>query len=200
MEAMGNQEPTVNGHADRPAWAEEAKFAPSPINDEMPPLPDLPSETPQGDNMPPWLEDEDFYDDTGEIAQETSTVDTPVMAPVAGVAAGAVAALTPVETKTATQSDWQITTEPQEEAQHWLKIYFKRSGDDEKDRRRLVRLHGLLVSYPGPDRFTIIVEGADTEEILEFPNHSTGFCEELINDLLTVVDSKRDIEIFHRPA
>jgi len=197
MEALGSQEANSQGE-NMPVWAEHTSdITTSTAKNEMPPLPDLPQEMTDSD-IPPWLEDEDFYDDTGEIAREPATVDTPVMAPVAGVAGGSVAALTPVETKT--QTDWQITTEPQAEAQHWIKIYFNRSGDDERDRRRLVRLHGLLVSYPGPDRFTIIVESADSEEILEFPNHSTGYCPELIDDLLTVVDSKRDIEVFHRPA
>jgi hypothetical protein len=83
--------------------------------------------------------------------------------------------------------------------QRWIIIYFRRSGDDDKDRRRLARLHGLLVSYPGNDRFSIIVEGQPKSQTLEYPNHTTGYCEDLVQDLLSVVEDEKNTEIFRRP-
>ncbi|MEP7359475.1 MAG: hypothetical protein ABI847_19645, partial [Anaerolineales bacterium] len=54
------------------------------------------------------------------------------------------------------------------------------TGDKERDRRRLRRLHGLLTSYPGADHFEFAVHDYD-ERIyqLAFPNDTTGFSPEL---------------------
>ncbi|MFW5709065.1 MAG: DNA polymerase III subunit alpha [Chloroflexota bacterium] len=78
----------------------------------------------------------------------------------------------------------------------WLEVCYRRSGDDNKDRRRLIRLHGLLVSYPGNDRFTVVIEGPEGIERIEFPNHTTGFCPELLNDLLSVVEHEEDVRVY----
>ena len=77
-------------------------------------------------------------------------------------------------------------------------IYFQRSEDAEKDRRRLRRLHGILTKYPGHDRFTIIIEGVNQAFHMEFPNHTTAYCESLVNDLLSVV-GETNIQVFDRP-
>jgi DNA polymerase-3 subunit alpha len=62
------------------------------------------------------------------------------------------------------------------------------SGDRERDKRRLRRLHGLLTSYPGHDRFEFAVHDYnDRRYLLRFPNDTTGFCaalEQQLTDLL----------------
>jgi hypothetical protein len=62
------------------------------------------------------------------------------------------------------------------------------TGDKERDKRRLRRLHGLLTSYPGDDRFEFAVHDYDQRNYqLRFPNDTTGYCpalEQLLNELL----------------
>jgi hypothetical protein len=84
--------------------------------------------------------------------------------------------------------------------QRWLIIYFQRSGDDNNDRRRLRRVHGVLTQYPGKDRFSIVIEGPDRNETFEFPNHTTGYCEELLRDLVSLVGDERNVEVFDPPT
>ncbi len=61
-----------------------------------------------------------------------------------------------------------------------VQITIRRSGDNERDFRLLSAVHELLTAYPGEDRFTFrLVGGANGEVVLEFPNHSTRYCDEL---------------------
>ncbi len=81
----------------------------------------------------------------------------------------------------------------------WIIIYLQKSGDAEKDRRRLRRLHGIITSYPGPDRFSVVVEDTDQSFRMEFPNDTTLFCNDLVHDLITIVGDEGNIEIFEIP-
>ena len=76
-----------------------------------------------------------------------------------------------------------------------LVVWLQRTGHDEQDARRLKRVHGLLVSYPGNDRFHIMIEGDATVRKLEFPNLTTGYCQELVEDLVGVLGSPDHIEL-----
>jgi len=82
-----------------------------------------------------------------------------------------------------------LLLEPEEvaTAPRWLKVYFMRSGNTEKDRRRLRRIHGILTQYPGKDRFTIFIRDKKETIAIEFPNHTTGYCTELETDLISAV-------------
>ncbi len=61
-----------------------------------------------------------------------------------------------------------------------VQITIHRSGDNERDFRLLSAVHELLTAYPGEDRFTFrLVGGANGDVVLEFPNHSTRYCDEL---------------------
>jgi len=88
---------------------------------------------------------------------------------------------------------WGAFTPPVDESeqapqsQHWLKITFPRSGDSDKDRRRLLRVHGVLTSYPGKDRFSILLDGPQGIYEMEFPSHSTRYCDDLMRDLASIV-------------
>lgn len=77
----------------------------------------------------------------------------------------------------------------------WIKIYFPRSEDSSIDRRRLRRLHGILISYPGTDRFTIVLDVSGKSIALEFPNYTTGYCDDLTRDLLDIVENENNIEV-----
>ncbi|MBI1276527.1 MAG: DNA polymerase III subunit alpha [Anaerolineaceae bacterium] len=83
--------------------------------------------------------------------------------------------------------------------ERWMMIYFQRSDDAEKDRRRLRRLHGILTAYPGKDRFSIVLEDSKQSFKMEFPNDTTAYCDDLVNDLLTIVGDAHNIELFDRP-
>jgi hypothetical protein len=87
---------------------------------------------------------------------------------------------------------------PKGENDRWLMVYFKRSSDADKDRRRLTRIHGILTSYPGDDRFTIVIEDRNQSFKMEFPKQTTDFCPELQKDLTTIV-GEGNIEIYERP-
>ncbi len=169
------------------------------------------------DNAPPtWSEEEAFFDEeTGEISRPESPLEPQAAPVVAPATQGAAAVPTPViepqlvsepvangEASSASGSDVIIVDEvPVEDspAQRWLMVYYQRSGDDEKDRRRVRKLHGILTSYPGHDRFTIVVEGRKQSLTMEFPNHTTAFCDDLIRDLMSTV-GEDNIRVFERPA
>jgi hypothetical protein len=62
-----------------------------------------------------------------------------------------------------------------------LTLYLQRSGDSNRDRQKLRRLHGFLTQYPGNDRFRIILEGEGYKRAcLEFPNHAIGINDDIL--------------------
>ena len=65
-----------------------------------------------------------------------------------------------------------------------LTVILRSSNEKERDVRRLKRVHGTLVSFPGRDRFSLLVFEGGRRFLLEFPNESTGICSELIRKLI----------------
>ncbi len=57
------------------------------------------------------------------------------------------------------------------------------TGDKKRDALRMRRVHGLLTSYPGRDRFSFHVYEASRHYVLEFPSSTTGYCRELERQL-----------------
>jgi len=54
----------------------------------------------------------------------------------------------------------------------------------------------ILNSFPGKDKFVLVVYESDDRCFeLDFDNHSTGYCDELYNELVQVVNSPNDIEV-----
>ncbi|MBZ0281473.1 MAG: DNA polymerase III subunit alpha [Anaerolineae bacterium] len=171
---------------------------------------------PQSIEPPPWAFNDDPYDEeTGEVLPPPPMPEPEMVSMVAPATQGAAAIRTPaVEPQVATESRtmpaWSATEYKQDiddlppledEAsvpERWLMIYLKRSEDTDKDRRRLARLHGILVSYPGKDRFTIVIEDRKQAYKMEFPNHTTSDCEELRRDLESIVGID-NIEFYDRP-
>lgn len=64
-----------------------------------------------------------------------------------------------------------------------IRVALRSTGDAERDARRLRRVHGLLTSYPGRDRFALYVIEEARRVHLEFPNSTTGYCPDLILQL-----------------
>ncbi len=63
-------------------------------------------------------------------------------------------------------------------------IILRSTGDRRRDALRMRRVHGLLSSYPGNDRFAFHVFETSRRYHLEFPSSSTGYCPELHAQLL----------------
>jgi len=68
-----------------------------------------------------------------------------------------------------------------------ITIILKASGEKERDVRRMRRIHGLLNSYPGDDRFCFLVFEHGHQHLLDFPNDTTAATQELINKLVELV-------------
>jgi DNA polymerase-3 subunit alpha len=58
-------------------------------------------------------------------------------------------------------------------------IILRSTGDRRRDTLRMRRVHGLLTSYPGNDRFTFHVFESSRRYHLEFPSSTTGYGPEL---------------------
>jgi hypothetical protein len=61
------------------------------------------------------------------------------------------------------------------------------AGDPKRDLLRMRRVHGLLASYPGADRFAFHVYESSRRYHLEFPNSTTGYCAELHAQLVSLL-------------
>jgi DNA polymerase-3 subunit alpha len=66
-------------------------------------------------------------------------------------------------------------------------IHLSETGIPERDRRRLRRILGELRSYPGNDLFAFYVIEKGTKYLIDFPNDTTGWCDELKERLCTRV-------------
>ncbi|MBI5670043.1 MAG: DNA polymerase III subunit alpha [Chloroflexi bacterium] len=174
----------------------------------LPPMPYMP---PPLDEPPPWALEEQYDEETGELPQPQH-IPEPEPAVVAPATQGALAAPVPTlepqfaPQPAAPEPDWEtdmpdflLEPESQLPAQRWVMVYFQRSGDPEKDRRKLRRLHGILTKYPGQDRFSVVVEGKGQSFTMEFPNHTTAYCDDLLADLYSIVGDQ-NVEVFERPV
>jgi DNA polymerase-3 subunit alpha len=66
-------------------------------------------------------------------------------------------------------------------------VVLRSSGDKTRDVLRLRRIHGILMSYPGEDRFALQVYERGRFFLLEFPNFSCGICQDLLDRLAQLV-------------
>lgn len=81
----------------------------------------------------------------------------------------------------------RLTAAEAEEGPRMLTVILRSGGDKARDVLRLRRVHGLLQSYPGKDRFAfLLIEGGHTYSI-EFPNATTGIHPELLQKLHQMV-------------
>lgn len=80
-----------------------------------------------------------------------------------------------------------LAYEPNRNGRHRVVVEIKSSGDKARDTLRMRRIHGLLTSYPGDDRFAFVVHEGTKRYMLEFPSSTTGFCDELKHELVTLL-------------
>ncbi|MGB8213241.1 MAG: DNA polymerase III subunit alpha [Anaerolineales bacterium] len=67
-----------------------------------------------------------------------------------------------------------------------LTVILRPTGDSQRDIRRISRLHGTFISYPGKDRFAFHIFEEGRGHLIEFPNDTTHLCNEL---LITIKDA-----------
>jgi hypothetical protein len=68
-----------------------------------------------------------------------------------------------------------------------IDIHFQKSDDPERDRRKLQRIHRTFIKYPGNNSFSVVVEGHPKAIIIDFPNHTTGYSDDLLHELADIV-------------
>jgi hypothetical protein len=80
------------------------------------------------------------------------------------------------------QSAAQESSEPR-----MITMLLHSTGERERDARRIRRAHGVLISFPGHDRFAFqIFEGSRYYQ-LEFPSNTTGISAPLLQKLVELV-------------
>ena len=76
-----------------------------------------------------------------------------------------------------------------------ISVMLAASEDAERDRRKLQNIHNTLISYPGIDRFRIVVLRGRDATPLDFPGQTTDICEALRKNLVEIIGSAEFIEI-----
>ena len=82
-----------------------------------------------------------------------------------------------------------ITT-PSANSIHMITVVMRASGDKTRDVLRMRRIHWIVMSYPGDDRFAFQVYERGQGYLVEFPNFSTGMCSELVAKLQKLVGTE----------
>ncbi|HEX7556911.1 MAG TPA: DNA polymerase III subunit alpha, partial [Leptolinea sp.] len=61
------------------------------------------------------------------------------------------------------------------------------TGDRERDKAKLVRAHTILTAHPGNDRFGFLLFENNQQYLMDFPNHTTHMCDEVLTTLKMLV-------------
>ncbi len=72
-------------------------------------------------------------------------------------------------------------------APQMLTVILRPTGDAQRDIRRISRLHGTFISYPGKDRFAFQIFEEGRGHLIEFPNDTTHLCADLMSRLKDAV-------------
>jgi DNA polymerase-3 subunit alpha len=73
---------------------------------------------------------------------------------------------------------------------YMLTVVLRSTGDKTRDVLRLRRIHGIITSYPGNDRFAFHLFERGRGYLLEFPNFTAGVCPELMNRLTSLIGTE----------
>jgi hypothetical protein len=76
--------------------------------------------------------------------------------------------------------DPRLSGAADDDAPRMVTVILRPSGDPERDIRRITRLHGTFISFPGRDRFAFHVFEDGRGHLVEFPNDTTRVCAELM--------------------
>ena len=71
-----------------------------------------------------------------------------------------------------------------------LHVTIPRTGEQARDSERLGRVHGLLQSYEGDDRFSLYLVSDGRQVQLNFPNATTAHCPALEEELIEMLGSE----------
>ncbi|MGB2897311.1 MAG: DNA polymerase III subunit alpha [Anaerolineales bacterium] len=66
-------------------------------------------------------------------------------------------------------------------------VILETTGDRQRDALRMRRVHGLLTSYPGNDRFEFLLFEASRRYQVDFPSSTTGYCPDLHAQLTSML-------------
>ncbi|MDA1330270.1 MAG: DNA polymerase III subunit alpha [Chloroflexi bacterium] len=125
-----------------------------------------------------------------ERPQEPPAESAAPIAPIEAAAAPAVASFSVAEAPIIAP---YISPPPRPEprsggAPKMLTIYMRTNGDHARDILLMRRVHGTLISYPGQDRFAFYVIEGRAGYLMEFPNDTTLYGDELRARLETMID------------
>ncbi len=82
-----------------------------------------------------------------------------------------------------------------ERAPRAIAVKLVTSAAPDRDRRKLEHIHNTLLSYPGADRFRIIIIRGGESTALNFPEQTTEICEALLKELVEILGGEEFIEI-----
>lgn len=82
-----------------------------------------------------------------------------------------------------------VSPSPGRQPPKMLTLVLRSSGDRARDILHMRRVHGTLISYPGEDRFAFYVIEGRSGYLLEFPNDTTRYSEELKVRLEELIDT-----------
>ena len=68
-----------------------------------------------------------------------------------------------------------------------IDIRFYKSDDPERDRRKLQRIHRAFIAHPGKNTFSLHIDNGSRITIVDFPNHTTGYSDDLMHELVDIV-------------
>ncbi|MCK5054586.1 MAG: DNA polymerase III subunit alpha, partial [Anaerolineales bacterium] len=68
-----------------------------------------------------------------------------------------------------------------------ITVILETTGDRQRDALRMRRVHGLLTSYPGNDRFEFLLFEASRRYQVDFPSSTTGYCPDLHAQLTSML-------------
>ncbi len=105
--------------------------------------------------------------------------------------AGTMSAIAPVPPVIAPTPKLPVSILParleEEHPPQMLTVTLRPTGDPQRDIRRISRLHGTFISYPGKDHFAFQIFEEGRGHLIEFPNDTTHLCAELLTTLKEAV-------------
>ncbi len=83
----------------------------------------------------------------------------------------------------------QVLIEPEVDnaSPQLISILMRPCGNPERDRRRIKHIYGILISYPGSDRFSFRIFENGRGYLLDFPNDTTRVCPDMLERLKKLI-------------
>jgi DNA polymerase-3 subunit alpha len=169
-----------------------------PVSPAPPPAPAPRSAIIDDREMPPWLEDEldngwtppppiEYHDDQGYMVRKSEPNgyqdDRTIKPPPAAAARPRTEAdpEPPREIARPRRKPAPPEPAPAPPPGRLLTLYIQRTGDSEKDQRRLKFIHGRVSEFPGVDHFRFVLEGGDKPPVtMNFPKHPIEINDEVL--------------------